>query len=239
MLHGHERSITKIRYNADGDLLFSASKDNTPNVWFSINGERFGTLDGHTGAVWSIDGNCKFRLLFWTFIYNFINIGDSSKVATGSADATVRLWDCESGKCLNTIETVTSVRSVLFSYSGKLLLYTTDAHFGKDPEINVIDITSGEHLSGQGFVTQIKEPSFGKAISSLWGPVDESVITGHESGAICKWDLRNPTQTFQESSVHKSQVNDLQYNKDQLLFISASKDHTAKVCFDLVGKCLF
>ena len=41
-LHGHERSITQIRYNREGDLLFSAAKDQYPNVWYSINGERLG-----------------------------------------------------------------------------------------------------------------------------------------------------------------------------------------------------
>ncbi len=41
-LHGHERSITQIRYNREGDLLFSCAKDHFPNVWYSINGERLG-----------------------------------------------------------------------------------------------------------------------------------------------------------------------------------------------------
>jgi len=44
-LKGHERSITKIKYNRDGDLLFSASKDKTPCVWFADNGERLGTYE--------------------------------------------------------------------------------------------------------------------------------------------------------------------------------------------------
>ena len=55
MLHGHERSITQIKYNTDGDLLFTASKDPTPNIWWSINGERLGTFDGHSGTVWCLD----------------------------------------------------------------------------------------------------------------------------------------------------------------------------------------
>lgn len=55
MLQGHERSITQIKYNREGDLLFSSSKDNRPNVWFSLNGERLGTFNGHQGAVWCID----------------------------------------------------------------------------------------------------------------------------------------------------------------------------------------
>lgn len=57
VLHGHERAITQIRYNRDGDLLFSVAKDNKPTVWYSDNGERLGTYDGHGGAVWCIDVN--------------------------------------------------------------------------------------------------------------------------------------------------------------------------------------
>ena len=55
MMHGHERSITQIKYNLDGDLLFSCAKDHHPNVWYSVNGERLGTYDGHCGAVWCLD----------------------------------------------------------------------------------------------------------------------------------------------------------------------------------------
>lgn len=33
-------------------------------------------------------------------------------------------------------------------------------------------------------------PSNKKAFSVLWGSVDETLITGHEDGAIIKWDLR-------------------------------------------------
>ena len=58
MLHGHERSITQIKYNKDGDLLFSSAKDTKPNVWYSLNGERLGTYNGHGGAVWCIDVDC-------------------------------------------------------------------------------------------------------------------------------------------------------------------------------------
>ena len=30
LLHGHERSLTQIKYNRQGDLLFSVAKDNKP-----------------------------------------------------------------------------------------------------------------------------------------------------------------------------------------------------------------
>ena len=52
---GHERSLTQIKFNREGDLLFSCSKDHVINVWYSDNGERLGTYDGHNGTVWTID----------------------------------------------------------------------------------------------------------------------------------------------------------------------------------------
>lgn len=55
LLKGHTRSITLIKYNRDGDLLFSCSKDSTPCVWMADSGERIGTYEGHTGAVYGLD----------------------------------------------------------------------------------------------------------------------------------------------------------------------------------------
>ncbi|MBW00948.1 Eukaryotic translation initiation factor 3 subunit I, partial [Eschrichtius robustus] len=80
LLQGHERSITQIKYNREGDLLFTVAKDPIVNVWYSVNGERLGTYMGHTGAVWCVDAD-------W----------DTKHVLTGSADNSCRLWDCETG----------------------------------------------------------------------------------------------------------------------------------------------
>jgi hypothetical protein len=51
--------LTQIKFNAEGDLLFSCSKDHIINVWFSHNGERLGTYDGHNGTVWTVDVDCE------------------------------------------------------------------------------------------------------------------------------------------------------------------------------------
>lgn len=54
-MKGHERPLTFLKYNRDGDLLFSCAKDHTPTVWYADNGERLGTYRGHNGAVWCCD----------------------------------------------------------------------------------------------------------------------------------------------------------------------------------------
>lgn len=59
LLSGHQRSLTQIKYNKEGDLLFTCSKDSVINVWYSHNGERLGTYDGHNGSVWTVDVDCE------------------------------------------------------------------------------------------------------------------------------------------------------------------------------------
>lgn len=58
-MKGHERPLTFLRYNRDGDLLFSCAKDHTPTLWYADNGERLGTYRGHNGAVWCCDVSSK------------------------------------------------------------------------------------------------------------------------------------------------------------------------------------
>ena len=50
-LTGHERSLTQINFNCEGDLLLSCSEDHAINVWLFVNSERLGTYDGHKGTV--------------------------------------------------------------------------------------------------------------------------------------------------------------------------------------------
>ena len=59
IIQGHERPLTMVKYNREGDLLFTAAKDHRPCIWYADNGERIGTYEGHTGTVWCIDVNCE------------------------------------------------------------------------------------------------------------------------------------------------------------------------------------
>ena len=61
IIQGHERPLTMVKYNREGDLLFTAAKDYRPCMWYADNGERIGTFEGHTGTVWCLDVNCALR----------------------------------------------------------------------------------------------------------------------------------------------------------------------------------
>lgn len=60
LLKGHERAITCVMYNKDGDLVFTAAKDQMPTLWYAKTGERIGTYQGHQGAVWDLTVSCEF-----------------------------------------------------------------------------------------------------------------------------------------------------------------------------------
>src|SRR4051812_32799621 len=80
VLRGHDGWINRIAWSPDGQILASASNDNTIRFWNAESGQAITTLVGHgdavVGVAWSPDG----RIL-----------------ASSSADTTVRLWDVQTG----------------------------------------------------------------------------------------------------------------------------------------------
>uniref|UniRef100_U5EMH0 Eukaryotic translation initiation factor 3 subunit I n=1 Tax=Corethrella appendiculata TaxID=1370023 RepID=U5EMH0_9DIPT len=211
MLQGHERAITQIRYNREGDLIFSAAKDKHPNVWFSLNGERLGTFNGHQGAVWCIDVD-------WT----------TTKFISGAGDMTTKLWDVETGIEIASIECKSSVRTCSFSYSGNQAAYSTDRAMNNNCELFVIDVRNAdESIANANPVLKLQMPT-SKITSMLWGALDETIITGHENGTISIYDLR-AAKEINSVKEHQSVINDMQMSSDGTMFVSASKDTTAKL----------
>ena len=45
VLKGHERPITIVRFNYDGDLFFSGSAESEINLWEAYTGERIGSYE--------------------------------------------------------------------------------------------------------------------------------------------------------------------------------------------------
>lgn len=214
LLHGHERALTQIKYNREGDLLFSSAKDHRPNVWYSLNGERLGTFNGHCGAVWCIDVDWQTR-----------------RFLSGAADNSLRLWDVSNGVEIGVLQAESAIRTCVFSYSADLAVYSTDATMGLSCEMSVIDVRNAdESFSDSSPIIRmpVKES---KITSAIWGPLDRTIITGHDDGSITQWDTRNG-RIINSIKEHRNAINDLQKNVDGTMFISASKDCSAKL-FDI------
>jgi len=213
LLQGHTRPLTQIKYNSEGDLLFTAAKDKSCNVWFSANGERLGTYDGHNGVVWSVDPSY-----------------DSKFLLTGSGDYSAIYWDLETGKILEKLTCDAPVRSVGFSYSAKEFFLATDQVGSKDTEILLFDARDRSQLPSKKPWQTITIPKSNPRVSCvIWGPQSQILITGHDNGDLNLFQPKTQDRVTHMTGHHENRINDLQTGRDGLLLITACKDQTARL----------
>ncbi|KAJ4142355.1 translation initiation factor eIF3 subunit [Fusarium falciforme] len=213
LLAGHERALTQIRYNLDGDLIFSVAKDQQICVWFSHNGERLGTYHGHVGAIWTVDVNPT-----------------STMIASGSADNTIRLWEVKTGRLIKTWEFPTAVKRVEFNEDGTKLLGVTEKRMGYLSNIVVVDINPDVNAeqSDEKVLTIVCDES--KATVAGWSALSKYIIAGHEDGSVSRYDAKTG-DLLDNVPVHElnQPIVDLQWSPDRTYFITACKDKTAKL----------
>jgi len=215
LLQGHERSLTQIKYNKEGDLLFTCSKDSVINVWYSHNGERLGTYEGHNGSVWTVDVDSESRF-----------------VVTGAADNTMRLWNVSNGKCLFTWEFPTAVKRVAFSPDDSQIVCITEQRMGYTGTVRIFTLdrsgdNDGAHQSR--LPTSEFNPSGSKPTVCAFGYTPNTILTGHENGKIALWDAKTGEELKSIARAHSDVITDLQLSPDQSYFVTSSKDKTAKL----------
>lgn len=215
LLKGHERPLTQVKYNAEGDLIFTAALDKVVSVWFSSNGQRLGTYNGHNGSVWSIDVDKHSRLL-----------------VTGSADNTIKLWEVKTGRCVHTWTENTAVKRVEFNDDCTMLLAITEERMGFEGTIVIYKINDQVDAAqmSEPLIT-IPFPKSKKATVASWAYLDKYIIASHEDGTISQIDWKNQGKILQNVMVHEkgSLITDLQMSKDRTYFITSGKDKAAHV----------
>lgn len=223
LLQGHERPITTIQYNYDGDLLFSASKDLVPSVWRTDTGERLGTFGGHKGTIWDLDCD-RF----------------STRLLTASADATVRLWKVETGECLYQFPHRGPVRGVRWAEGQPCRKFATisDPFVEHNAKICVYEKQGdGDDDSWSDTpVLEIDLPKIaGKRVNPTnlhWTALNRELLVAFDNGQIRLYDPE--TGHIQESiQAHDKKINRVRFNRDKTLFITSSADFTARL-FDAV-----
>ncbi|ROV92351.1 hypothetical protein VMCG_09147 [Cytospora schulzeri] len=214
LLSGHERALTQVKYNRDGDILFSTAKDQHICAWFSHNGERVGTYHGHQGAIWTVDVDPT-----------------STMIASGSADNTIKLWEVKTGKCLMTWDFPTAVKRVEFNEDGTKLLGVTEKRMGHLGTIVVLDVNTTDVNAEQNpekVMTIVCDDS--KATVAGWSYMSKYIIAGHEDGSVSQFDGKTGDMVYKINPHELGlQVTDLQWSPDRTYFITASKDKTARL----------
>eukprot|EP00232_Nephroselmis_pyriformis_P020878 CAMPEP_0182864750 /NCGR_PEP_ID=MMETSP0034_2-20130328/7326_1 /TAXON_ID=156128 /ORGANISM="Nephroselmis pyriformis, Strain CCMP717" /LENGTH=324 /DNA_ID=CAMNT_0024997013 /DNA_START=70 /DNA_END=1044 /DNA_ORIENTATION=+ len=211
LLQGHERPLTFVKYNKDGDLLFTCAKDHTPCVFFSDDGDRVGTYKGHNGVVWTCDIT-----------------RDSRHLMTSSADQTIRIWDTATGTQLTQFKYEQPARACSFAEGGREIVLTTDPFMGAQSTIQIIPLTSDLSNQGQTARLTMGEGVVGRINRCLWGPLNKTIITTGEDGNIRQWCTKTG-ELLKCVEAHKKGITDLKMTADKTHMITTSLDKSAKL----------
>ena len=231
-LIGHQNSVRDVGFSADGQLIATASADNTVKLW-NRKGEELQTLTGHEDGVTDV----RFS-------------ADGQLIASASDDKTVKLWN-RNGEELQTLTGHQgSVNAVRFSVDGQLI-----ATVSVDKTVKLWN-RNGELLQTltghQRSVNAVRFSADGELIASasddktvkLWNRNGESLqtLTGHKSWVrdvrfsadgqliasasddytVKLWNRKG--ELLHTLTGHKSWVRDVRFSADGQLIASVSYD---------------
>ncbi|CAG9858269.1 unnamed protein product [Phyllotreta striolata] len=113
-LSGHTQEVCGLKWSPDGKYLASGGNDNVLNIWQSVAGSYHSqtsplhVFTAHQAAV---------KALAWCPWQPYILASGG-----GTADRHIRLWNCNTGSCVNSIDTKSQVSSLLWSTNYKELI---------------------------------------------------------------------------------------------------------------------
>lgn len=197
-LEGHTSAVTAVAFSPDGQVLASASYDNTIKLWDVATGKPIKDLVGHEGFVWALAFSADGKIL-----------------ATGSDDKTVRLWELASGKVARILSGHTGpVEAVAFSPDGGVL-----ATAGDYATIRLWDVaTSREIKALAGHSSQVKSASF--------SPDGKVLASASDDGTVRLWDVATGRAIWAPEPDYRRRLKSVSFNPDGSTLAAASSDAT-------------
>lgn len=216
LLQYHSRPITQVKFNKDGDLFLSCSNDARVTLIKTETGERLGVYEGHEGAVKSCDINLE-----------------STIVVSGGADSKVCFYRADTGEVIHELNHGGIIKCVEFNQhpAHNNRIVTCADKFKSDPHKICVWRFDFEGAPSEHYcelMQQIDQELPMKATKVKWGPFDETLISVHEEGTFCVWDVRSGAQ-IRLIEAHHGPITGLQFNDDRTLMLTCSKDRCVKL----------
>jgi WD40 repeat protein/serine/threonine protein kinase len=208
-LKGHTGAVHSLGFSLDGSRLASASGD-TVKVWDLTRDRELGTVKRQQ-VRWQVASGERLTDTSVTLDV------DGSRLAAGSSDGTLEIWDAVSGRKLVGLKGHPGrVVSVAFSPDGSQL-----ASGGVDGMVKVWDAAGGQELR------TLK--GHGRAVWALaFNPSGKLLASGSGDRTIRLWDVAKG-QELRTLKGHAGEVTTVAFGPDGAMLSSGSEDGTVKI----------
>lgn len=151
---------------------------------------------------------------------------DGTRVLTGSDDTTIRLWNLETGRCLQVFEGHTGlVRCIAWSADQSRIL--SGSH---DKSVRLWDTKTGRCLRVlNGHLSHVR--------SIAWGADQRFAVTGAKDKTVRLWDLETGC-CVRVLAGHADALWSVAWNTDQFRVLSGSKDGSVRLWNLKTGHCM-
>lgn len=215
LLHIHERPLTLIKFNYDGDFFLSCAKDGDVALIRTENCERVGTyapLGEKPGAVYAVDVTM-----------------DSKYVVTAGADGKLVFYTFE-GQQVSVLNHGGILKYVEWNQKpmAQNMVVTCNDKFKSQVDgavPNRIMIWQFEPLKR---LLSIDDQLPMKATKAKWGPFDETIVSIFEEGTVIVWCASTGKQ-IKLIQAHNMAVTGMNFTEDRMLMVTSSKDQVAKL----------
>ncbi|MBW4629328.1 MAG: CHAT domain-containing protein [Brasilonema octagenarum HA4186-MV1] len=239
-LRGHTNCVQSLAFSPDGQILASGSNDQTIRLWNIQTGQCLKILPGHTSRVIfasfasPIGDAARSRSVRFALTQRCANSLNGQTLVTGSEDQTVRVWDVNTGECLQILEThINWVLSIALSpvrvaspQGFKQTLVTAS----DGTTVKFWDLASGECIRIL--------PDYNSYVWAVaFSPDGKTLATGSEDKTVKIWDALTG-ECLQTLHEHSERVWLVAFNPDGQTLISASENQTMKLWDVHTGECL-
>lgn len=223
-LEGHSSSVNSVAFSLDGTLVASSSCDGAIKLWDAESGELRTTLEGHNDSEITISW---LRGHFRSSVSSVVFSPDDKRLASGSRNGTVKLWDADSGQLLEMLTTCGgSVNSVAFSPNGNLLALGSSEVQLWDAESCKLLVTLRGHD--------------GCVMSVAFSPDGRQLVSGSYCGGVKLWYIESSKlhATLTGHSGHYPIVKCVSFSPDGEQVASCSQNGSVKLWNSNSGELL-
>ena len=208
---GHKGSINEVAINALGDVIASASSDETVRLWKNTVKGQHSVINGHSAPIRSVDFS-----------------SDSKYLLTGSNDKIIKIFNLSDNNRFHSsyVGHNNWVRCARFSPDNRLIGSCAD-----DNTVRLWDIAKRNMI--HTFIDHLANVN-----SCRFSPDGTCIASGSDDRKIKIWDIRSG-RLIQHYDAHNAPITCVSYHPSGNYLITSSMDCTIKIWDLKLGQILY